>query len=233
MTEQELNFRISEKCEVPECESGGDLMKNRLIVAGLMGASLLLGALGMWFATGCFRSDEDPGVFATMRDRTSIRRFDPSREVREEDVEKILRAGMCAPTALNRQPWAFMVVRDPEKVKQLGERLPGSRIANGARLVIVVCGNRNLGLPGGRGNGAWVIDCSAASMNILLAAKALGLGAVWTGVHPGNEKVSVVREILGIPDDYVPLNLIPVGYPAENPVPKNKWKPERIHVDRW
>ena len=70
-------------------------------------------------------------------------------------------------------------------------------------------------------------------MNMLLAAKALGLGAVWTGVYPGNEKVSVVREILGIPDDYVPLNLIPVGYPAENPVPKNKWKPERIHVDRW
>ena len=108
-------------------------MKNRLIVVCLMGASLALGALGMLFATGGFRSGEDPGMFATMRDRTSIRRFDPSREVSEEDVEKILRAGMCAPTALNRQPWAFVVVRDPGKVKQLGERLPGSRIANGAR----------------------------------------------------------------------------------------------------
>jgi len=187
----------------------------------------------MALAPVCVAETADPGVFETMRNRTSIRKFDPSREVSAADVEKILKAGMCAPTALNRQPWEFMVVRDPEKLKQLGERLPSSRIANGARLVIAVCGNRNLGLPGGRGNGAWVVDCAAATENILLAVKALGLGAVWTGVYPGEEKVAIVRGILGIPDDYVPLNLIPIGYPAENPTPKDKWKPERVHFDRW
>jgi len=174
----------------------------------------------------------EPGVFTTIRDRTSIRRFDPSVAVPEGAIERILRAGMCAPSAMNRQPWEFVVVRDPAQLKALGDALPNSRIGNGAPVAIVVCGNLDNGLPG-RGKEYWIHDCSAASMNILLAVKALGLGAVWTGVYPGEDRVAAVRKILSIPEGYMPLNVIPIGAPAENPPPKDKWNPIKVHLDRW
>ena len=79
----------------------------------------------------------------------------------------------------------------------------------------------------------WITDCSLASANILLAAKALGLGAIWTAGWPVAERVAHLRRILNIPATHMPLNVIPVGYAAENPPPKNKWKPERIHRDGW
>ena len=101
-----------------------------------------------------------------------------------------------------------------------------------AALAIVVCGSLDNGLPG-RGKEYWIHDCSAAAMNILLAAHGLGLGAVWTGVFPGEERIAAVREILAIPDGYAPLNILPIGYPAEDPAVKNKWNPAKIHADRW
>lgn len=174
----------------------------------------------------------EPGVFETIRARTSIRKFDPSVPVSEETVEKILRAGMCAPSALNKQPWEFVVVREPELLKAIGEAMPFSRVGNGAQAAIVVCGNLDNGIPG-RGKEFWIHDCSAASMNILLAAKALGLGAVWTGVFPDVERAEVVRKLLAIPEGYMPLNIIPLGAPAENPEPKNKWNPAKVHSNRW
>ena len=174
----------------------------------------------------------EPGVFATIRERTSIRKFDPSVPVSDESIEKILRAAMCAPSAMNKQPWEFVVVRDPAQLKAIGDALPYSRVGNGAQAAIVVCGNLDNGLPG-RGKEYWIHDCSAASMNILLAAKALGLGAVWTGVYPGEDRVAKVREILSVPEGFMPLNVIPLGAPAENPEPKDKWIPAKIHTDRW
>ena len=173
-----------------------------------------------------------PDVFTAIKTRKSVRRFDPSRKVDETAIEKILRAAMCAPSAMDKRPWEFVVVRDAEQLRKLGERLPYSRIGNGATLAVVVCGNLDNGLPG-RSKEYWIHDCSAASMNILLAAHGLGLGAVWTGVYPGEERIAAVREILAIPDGYMPLNVIPIGYPAENPPPKDKWDQEKIHRDRW
>ena len=174
----------------------------------------------------------EPGLFETIRTRTSVRKFDPSRPVSDADVEKILRAGMCAPSAMDRRPWEFVVVRDRAKLDALARRLPYSRVGNGAQLAIVVCGTTDNGLPG-RSKEYWIHDCSAASMNILLAAKGLGLGAVWTGVYPGEERIAAVRETLGIPDGYLPLNVIPLGYPAEDPTPKDKWNPAKVHRDQW
>ena len=173
-----------------------------------------------------------PELFETIRSRTSVRKFDPSRPVSDADVEKILRAAMCAPSAMDKRPWEFVVVRDREKLEALAKRLPYSRVGNGAQVAIVVCGTTDNGLPG-RSKEYWIHDCSAASMNILLAAKGLGLGAVWTGVLPGEDRIAAVREVLGIPDGYLPLNVIPLGYPAENPQPKDKWNPAKVHRDRW
>ena len=174
----------------------------------------------------------EPGLFETIAARTSIRKFDPAKPVSDADIEKLLKAGMSAPSAMDRRPWEFIVVRDKAKLAALGSRLPYSRCGNGAQVAIVVCGNLDNGLPG-RGKEYWIHDCSAATMNILLAAKGLGLGAVWTGVYPGEDRVAVVREVLSIPEGYAPLNVIPLGYPAENPTPKDKWNPAKIHTDRW
>ena len=145
-------------------------------------------------------------------------------------IEQLLRAAMCAPTAMNSQPWSFVVVRDPAKIKALGDAMPATRCGNGAQAVIVVCGTLDNGLAQKE---YWITDCSLASANILLAAKALGLGAIWTAGWPVAERVAHLRRILNIPATHMPLNVIPVGYAAENPPPKNKWKPERIHRDGW
>lgn len=205
-----------------------------VIVVGTMAMMIfsLRGELAEAKARAAAAKSDGPGLFETIASRTSIRKFDPTKPVSDADVEKILRAGMCAPSAMDRRPWEFIVVRDKAKLAALGSRLPYSRCGNGAQAAIVVCGNLDNGLPG-RGKEYWIHDCSAATMNILLAAKGLGLGAVWTGVYPGEDRVAVVREVLSIPEGYAPLNVIPLGYPAENPVPKDKWNAGKIHRDAW
>ena len=173
-----------------------------------------------------------PDVLTAIGTRKSVRRFDASRPVEDVKVEKILKAAMCAPSAMDRRPWEFVVVKDKAQLKRLGDRLPNSRVGNGAQLAIVVCGSLDNGLPG-RSKEYWVHDCSAASMNILLAAHGQGLGAVWTGVYPGAELIAAVREILSVPEGFMPLNIIPIGYPAEDPPVKDKWNAKKIHADRW
>ena len=205
-----------------------------VIVVGTMAMMIfsLRGELAEAKAKAAAAKSDGPGLFETIAARTSIRKFNPAKPVADADIEKLLRAGMCAPSAMDRRPWEFIVVRDKAKLAALGSRLPYSRCENGAQAAIVVCGNLDNGLPG-RGKEYWIHDCSAATMNILLAAKGLGLGAVWTGVYPGEDRVAVVREVLSIPEGYAPLNVIPLGYPAENPTPKDKWNPAKIHIDRW
>ena len=205
-----------------------------VIVVGTMALMIfsLRGELAEAKAKVAAAKSGEPGLFETIVARTSIRKFDPLKPVSDADIEKILKAGMCAPSAMDRRPWEFIVVRDRAKLAALGSRLPYSRCGNGAQAAIVVCGNLDNGLPG-RGKEYWIHDCSAATMNILLAAKGLGLGAVWTGVYPGEDRVAVVREVLSIPAGYAPLNVIPLGYPAENPPPKDKWNPAKVHTDRW
>lgn len=200
-----------------------DMTRRSMMVAGAA-------ALGGMLPVRAADADGKPDVFETIASRTSIRRFDPSRKVTDEQIEKLLRAAMCAPTAMNSQPWEFVVVRDPAKIKALGEAMPATRCGNGAQAVVVVCGTLDNGLAQKE---YWIVDCSLASQNLLLAAKALGLGAVFTAGWPAMERVAHLRRILGIPSTHMPLNVIPVGYPAENPPPKNKWKPARIHKDQW
>ena len=205
-----------------------------VIVVGTMAVMIfsLRGELAEAKAKVAAAMSGEPGLFETIAARTSIRKFDPSKPVADADIERILKAGMCAPSAMDRRPWEFIVVKDKAKLAALGSRLPYSRCGDGAQAAIVVCGNLDNGLPG-RGKEYWIHDCSAASMNILLAAKGLGLGAVWTGVYPGEDRVAAVREILAIPEGYAPLNVIPLGMPAENPAPKDKWNPAKVHHDAW
>lgn len=167
----------------------------------------------------------------TIFKRTSVRSF-TAQKVEEEDIELLLRAAMAAPTAVNKQPWAFVVVNERELLDQLATSLPFASMLSTANLAIVVCGDLTKALLDPE-LAYWAQDCSAATQNLLLAAESIGLGAVWTGVFPRPERIDTVRTILNIPAHLVPLNVIPIGYPSGETVPKDKWNPAVIHYNRY
>lgn len=163
--------------------------------------------------------------------RVSVRQFTGDK-LSNEQIDKILRAGMAAPTAVNKQPWAFVVVDDENVLSVLGQTLRSSRIENGASHAIVVCGDLNKALEG-EAQGYWVEDTSAATENMLLAAHAMGIGSLWVGVYPISERVKAVREIIGAPEEIVPMCLVVLGVPNEQPAIKDKYKEENIHYNKW
>lgn len=158
--------------------------------------------------------------------RTSIRSF-TDRQVSADTIEMLLRAGMAAPTAVNKQPWHFVVINDREVMDKLGGEGRQSQMWKESPLAIAVCGDMEKALEG-PAQAFWVQDCSAATENILLAAHALGLGAVWTGCYPMVERMTNVSQVLNLPDNLVPLCVIVMGYPNESPEPKDKWKPANV-----
>ena len=163
--------------------------------------------------------------------RTSIRQYQ-DRPVEQEKVEQLLRAAMAAPTAVNKQPWHFYVLNTKEAINRLADASQrGGDMVRSAALVVVVCGDMDKALEG-KAREYWIQDTSAATENLLLAAHALGLGAVWTGVYPMKERVEMTTKVLNLPENLVPLCTILIGYPAESPTPKDKWKPENVtYVD--
>lgn len=162
--------------------------------------------------------------------RTSIRQF-TDQPVEKEAIDALLKAGMAAPSAVNKQPWAFVVVTEKEVLDSLNANHPYANLKT-ATAAIVVCGNMNEALEG-EAREYWVQDCSAATENILLAAHAYGLGAVWCGVYPNPERIPAVKRVLDLPDYITPLNIITLGYPDEKPEPKDKWNPAKVHYQRW
>ena len=176
--------------------------------------------------SNCNDSCKSEVILESIMTRTSIRRY-TDQPVAKETVEKLLRAGMAAPTAVNRQPWHFVAITSREKLDELAGTARNGGMLRQAPLAIVVCGDMDKAMTG-KGQAFWIQDCSAATENILLAAHALGLGAVWTGVYPMDERVAEVSKVLSLPQNIVPLCTIIVGYPAEQPKPKDKWKPENV-----
>ncbi len=160
--------------------------------------------------------------------RRSIRQYQ-DRPVSEEAVRTILGAAMMAPSAGNVQPWQFIVVTDPLQMNRVKDVHPYVGMAAGAPLGILVCGDLSLE----KFPGFWVQDCSAAMQNLLLAAHDLGLGAVWTGVHPIEERVERFRTIFELPEQVVPLGLAVIGWPVKPGRRKERYKAERTHQNRW
>lgn len=169
-------------------------------------------------------------VLDNIATRASVRQF-TDQPVEASVMEQILRAGMAAPSAVNKQPWAFVVITEPEQLAALNEVHPYANLKT-ATAAVIVCGDMDKALEG-RAREYWVQDCSAVTENILLAAHALGLGAVWCGVYPSTERVAAVSEVLGLPGSIVPLNIVTMGYPAADVQPKDKWNPDLIHYQRW
>ena len=173
----------------------------------------------------------DNGMLETIMTRTSIRQY-TDQPVEKEKIEAMLRAGMAAPTAVNAQPWHFVVVSDKAKLGELAAANPRAGMLKSAPLAIVVCGDMTKAMEG-KGRQFWIQDCSAATENILLAAHAQGLGAVWTALYPMEERMQPVSEALKLPDTLIPLCTVVIGYPAEQPEPKDKWKPENISYNEY
>jgi nitroreductase len=160
--------------------------------------------------------------------RRSIRKY-TAAPVSEDDVREILDAAMAAPSAGNQQPWHFIVIRDRALLNAVPGFHPHARMAEQASVAILVCGDPTLE----KHQGYWVQDCSAATENLLLAVAAKGLAAVWCGVHPRQERVDGFRRLLGIPAHVIPLAFVPIGHPDETKPPAGRYKPERVHRDRW
>jgi nitroreductase len=157
--------------------------------------------------------------------RRSIRQF-TQKPISEEILEELFKAGMAGPSAMNAQPWEFVAITDPDVLKKFRHALMFAK--QNYTAVICVCGSQRL-QKNKAGDRFWVQDCSAASENILLAATALGLGSVWIGVYPVTIYVRQVRAILNLPVDITPLNLIGLGYPAENKDPRTQYEEDRVH----
>lgn len=162
--------------------------------------------------------------------RTSIRSYQ-ERPVEQDKIEKLLRAGMAAPSAVDKRPWHFIVVTDKEVLNGLAQANPNAGMAARAPLAIVVCGDKTKALT--RVPDYWVQDASAATQNILLAAHGMGLGAVWTGTYPVTDRVEKVAAALNLPEHIVPFCTIVIGYPEKYQAPKDKWDEGNISYNTY
>ncbi|NMB75622.1 MAG: nitroreductase family protein [Myxococcales bacterium] len=167
-------------------------------------------------------------LFEALFDRRSIRRFAPG-EVSDEAVEKMLRAAMYAPSAGNQRPWHFVVLRERRLLNAVPGFHPHARMLSEAALAVLVCAD--LALETHRGY--WMVDCAAATQNLLLAAHGLSLGAVWLGIFPRPERMKGMRELLRLPENIQPFALVAVGRAAEHPPRPERFLTERIHRDGW
>ncbi len=157
--------------------------------------------------------------------RRSTRTY-TEQAVSEKDIRSLLEAGMAAPSANDRQPWQFVVVRDRDALRKLAEAHPYGKMLAGAALGIAVCGDPSV-------SDWWVQDCAAATENILIAAAGLGLGSVWLGCHGRPQREEAVRGVLGIPGGLGILSLISLGHPARQKEPRTQYDEARVHWDRY
>lgn len=194
---------------------------------------LLTFALAVMIIAGCAKQETnmENQAIKNIMTRVSVREF-TGEKISEAQLDTLLRAAMAAPSAINKQPWAFIVVTDEAIIAKLGEALPYSRCSNHPAVAIIPCGDLSKAIEGEMG-AFWVNDVSAATENLLLAAHSMGLGAVWTGLHPDMNRAKLVQEMLGLPEHIIPLCVVPVGVPAEHPEIKDKYKQENIHYNAW
>ena len=173
--------------------------------------------------------------------RKSVRSF-TDQAIPAEYMEAMLKAAMAAPSGSNIQPWHFVVVTDKTQYDRIFENNFNLRVFNSAAAVVVFCADTTVtrpprnnpdGEPVTRPNGTWRDDMGACTENFLLAAESLGLGAVWTASYPDPVRFLTMKRELGLPDNFLPYCAVAVGYPAEDEQPKDKWKPDRIHYNKW
>ena len=160
--------------------------------------------------------------------RRSVRKFKDTM-IPKVLVNELIKAAMYAPSACNAQPWHFIVLDDREMLSRIPAIHPYASMAKDAPLAILICGDLQLE----KFPGNWMLDCSAAIQNLLLAAHSYNLGAVWTGIYPSSERIGNFQEFLTLPENIIPLALIPIGYPDQQIPSVDRYNTERIHHNRW
>lgn len=200
---------------------------------------IILLALGLVFvsykwvtsATSPYDAPMQKSTIEDIMTRTSVRAYS-GKEVSGEQLDTLLRAAMAAPTAGNKQPWRFVVINEKNILKAIGENFQTMTMAKDASAAVIMCGDTTATFKG-QAQAYWVQDVSAASENLLLAAHAIGLGAVWCGIYPQMDRVEQFSKMLNLPSEILPMACICIGYPAGETTPKDKWEPENIHYNTW
>lgn len=169
----------------------------------------------------------NPVIDAILK-RRSIRKYS-GKPVDKSIIRELLTAGMYAPSARNEQPWHFLVIDDRDILNRIMEIHPYASMLSGASCAILVCGDEDLELS----KGYWSVDCAAATQNILLAAHSMGLGAVWLGVYPREERQAGIRQLFNLPAGIHPFSLISVGWPSEQKAVPDRIREDRIRWNAW
>ncbi len=167
-------------------------------------------------------------AFDAILSRRSIRKYS-KQQISPQVIHEILEAGMSAPSAGNEQPWHFIVLSDPQILRIIPSFHSHAQMLKDAMVAILVCGDLFLE----KHKGMWVQDCSAATENMLIAIVAKGLGGVWLGVYPQEERMNGLRDLLHIPDHVIPFSLVSIGYPAEQKPLGNRYDDLRVHSNKW
>ena len=162
--------------------------------------------------------------------RRSIRVYSPG-EVSEAAVARLLEAAMAAPSAMTKDPWRFVIVREKQTLSKLAALHPGAAMLSAAAMAIVVCGDLDAAFE--RHISYLLQDCSAAIENLLLAAHAQGLGACWVGIHPGEPLIKRVRELLCLPASFVPVAAVSLGQPGEQLPPRTRFNAGYVRAEKW
>ena len=165
-------------------------------------------------------------VLSVIHNRKSVRSFVPDKMISREDIQTIIKAGMAAPSGRDARPWEIIVVDDRQILDAMAENLPYAKMLAQAPLALIVCGDSVK-------SSYWYVDCSAVTENILLATEALGLGAVWTAAYPYLDRMKVVMQNVKLPENVLPLCVIPMGYPQGEHQPKDKYDESKIHYNTW
>lgn len=165
-------------------------------------------------------------MLQAMFDRRSVRHY-KNTPIPKETLDKILEAAMYAPTANNIQPWHFIVVDDRRMLEKIMQSHPYTRMLTTAPVAIIPCGDVSLS------RDYWFEDCSAATQNILLAAREFGLGSCWCGVYPQKERMDSISSIFSLPGNIAPFAVIAIGEPDEDRERPIRFNPARVHFNKW
>jgi len=160
--------------------------------------------------------------------RRSIRKF-TGRKISEEDLKTVIKAGFCAPSAHNKQPWHFIIVREKDVLENISKVHPYAKMLPQAGCGIIVCGDKNKeGM-----TGFLIADCSAVIQNMLLAAHGLGLGAVWCGLYPVPQLTKSIATFINLPSEIVPVGMVVIGHKAEEKEGINRYDDSKVHIEQW
>ena len=171
------------------------------------------------------------GTIRDILNRKSVRQYS-DKDVEKEKVSLLLKAAMSAPSAVELRPWEFIVIDNRKLLDELGEYLPYTKMIFDSKLAVVICGNFKRASE--ESNGVfWIQDCCAATENLLIAAESLGLGAVWTAIYPDEERIKFLQKKLELPEDVIPLNVIPIGYPFKKVEADERWDANNVHSNKW